>query len=159
MHLHYCNNKCIFVGFVGWKLLVIVSKLPSVSQNWRLNSRKGGSWNITGRTKGKASGKAWKHPSGNIAWIFLHHTCWQSITKTLLTSNIPQWGRVSLSKCLRSRTKPWGSPIFGGIKGKDFITLEFRWMGRGSEGKSTVTYMKSHLPEESFGYCLWNITH
>ena len=83
MHLHYCNNKCILHIFVGWKPLVTVSKLPSVLQSWRLSSRKGGSWSTTGRTKGKASGEAWKHPSEKVTLTSLRHTCWQNITKTL----------------------------------------------------------------------------
>lgn len=32
-------------------------------------------------------------------------------------------------------------------------------MGRGGEGESAVTYMKSHLSEETFEYCFWNVTH
>lgn len=32
-------------------------------------------------------------------------------------------------------------------------------MGRGGEGESAVTYMKSHPSEEMFEYCFWNVTH
>lgn len=85
IHLHYHNAKCTFLGFAGWKPLVTVSKPPSVSQSWRLSSRKGESWNTTGRAKGKASGRAWKHPSGEITGILLCNACWQSIAKTALT--------------------------------------------------------------------------
>lgn len=70
MHLHYCNSKNIFLIFSGWRLLVTVSKLPSVLQSWRLSSKKDGSWNITGQAKGKASGRAWKCPSGRIILSF-----------------------------------------------------------------------------------------
>lgn len=79
--------------------------------------------------------------------------------KTLSWLNIPWWWRAPLSKCLRSGAKCWGSPVFGDIKTKDFIILAFRWTGRRAEGKSAVTYMKSHLSEETFEYCFWNVTH
>jgi len=32
-------------------------------------------------------------------------------------------------------------------------------MGRGGEGESAVTYMKSCLSEETFEYCFQNVTH
>lgn len=135
--------RVYFLFFAGWRPLVTVWKLPSVLQSWRLSTRKGGSLNITGQTKGKASGKAWKHPSGKITPIFLHHICCQSIIKTLLWLLTFRYGKEPLSKCLCSRAKHWGNPIYGGIKAKDFILLEFRQIGRGGERKSTCNMLKA----------------